>query len=102
VPALAERDTRDLAALRERGKTVVGRGPVRLSFSAPWGRGPDRGASSGSWGSKGAAAGHGVRRAELLDLDDCAVDGSHIRALKGGMTSVPRPSAAPAPAPSTT
>ncbi|MGF0168311.1 IS5 family transposase [Streptomyces koyangensis] len=25
-----------------------------------------------------------LRRAGLLDLDDCAVDGSHVRALKGG------------------
>lgn len=33
-----------------------------------------------------------LRRADLLDLDDCAVDGSHIRALKGGTMSTPRPS----------
>jgi hypothetical protein len=25
-----------------------------------------------------------LRRAHLLNLDDCAVDGSHVRALKGG------------------
>jgi transposase len=25
-----------------------------------------------------------LRRTDLLDLDDCAVDGSHVRALKGG------------------
>jgi len=43
-----------------------------------------------------------LRRADLLDLDDCAVDGSHVRALKGGTTSAPRPSTAPVPAPSTT
>ena len=33
-----------------------------------------------------------LRRADLLDMDDCAIDGSHIRALKGGTTSAPRPS----------
>ncbi|ALO12792.1 Transposase [Streptomyces venezuelae] len=27
-----------------------------------------------------------LRRAGLLDLDDCAVDGSHVRALQGGIT----------------
>jgi transposase len=43
-----------------------------------------------------------LRRTDLLDLDDCAVDGSHVRALKGRTTSVPRLSTAPAPAPSTT
>ncbi|OKJ62460.1 transposase [Streptomyces sp. CB02261] len=43
-----------------------------------------------------------LRRAGLLDLDDCSVDGSHVRALKGGITSAPRPSTAPAPVPSTT
>lgn len=39
-----------------------------------------------------------LRRAGLLDLDDCAVDGSHVRALKGGITPGRRPSTAPAPA----
>ncbi|GGZ04294.1 hypothetical protein GCM10010365_24040 [Streptomyces poonensis] len=39
-----------------------------------------------------------LRRADLLDLDDCAVDGSRVRALKGGITRDPRPSTAPAPA----
>lgn len=43
-----------------------------------------------------------LRRADLLDLDDCSVDGSHVRALKGGTTSAPRPLTVPAPAPSTT
>ncbi len=43
-----------------------------------------------------------LRRADLLDLDDCAVDGSHIRALKGGTTSVPHRSTEPVPAPSIT
>ena len=42
-----------------------------------------------------------LRRTELLDLDDCAVDGSHVRALKGGIMSAPRPSTVPAQAPST-
>lgn len=39
-----------------------------------------------------------LRRAGLLDLDDCAVDGSHVRALKGGITPGPRRSTAPVPA----
>ncbi|ROQ26028.1 putative transposase of IS4/5 family DUF4096 [Streptomyces sp. PanSC19] len=43
-----------------------------------------------------------LRRADLLDLDDCAVDGSHVRALKGGITLAPRPSTALVPVPSTT
>ncbi|ARZ71917.1 transposase [Streptomyces albireticuli] len=43
-----------------------------------------------------------LRRADSLDLDDCAVDGSHVRALKGGTMSAPHPSTVPAPAPSTT
>lgn len=43
-----------------------------------------------------------LRRAGLLDLNDCAVDGSHVRALKGGIMSVPRLSTEPDPAPSTT
>ncbi len=41
-----------------------------------------------------------LRHADVLDLDDCAVDGSHIRALKGGTMSAPRRSTVPAPAPS--
>ena len=36
-----------------------------------------------------------------LDLDRCAVDGSHVRALKGGTTSARRRSIAAVPAPST-
>ncbi|MEV7217994.1 IS5 family transposase [Kitasatospora cineracea] len=40
-----------------------------------------------------------LRRADLLDLGDCAVDGSHVRALKGGITSAPRPSIVPGPVP---
>ena len=37
-----------------------------------------------------------------LDLDRCAVDGSHIRALKEGITSAPHRSTAAVPVPSTT
>src|SRR5215207_2544250 len=37
-----------------------------------------------------------------LDLDRCAVDGSHVRALKGGTTSARPRSTAAGPAPSTT
>jgi len=43
-----------------------------------------------------------LSRADLLDLDDCAVDGSHLRALKGGIRSAPRLSTVLVPAPSTT
>ncbi|GAA2271463.1 hypothetical protein GCM10010145_54440 [Streptomyces ruber] len=27
-----------------------------------------------------------LRKAGLLDMDDAAIDGSHVRALKGGLT----------------
>lgn len=43
-----------------------------------------------------------LRRVGLLDLEHCAVDGSHVQALKGGITSAPRQSTAPVPVPSTT
>src|SRR3954471_20309111 len=43
-----------------------------------------------------------LRVAGALDLDRCAVDGSHVRALKGGTTSAPRQSIADGRAPSTT
>jgi hypothetical protein len=43
-----------------------------------------------------------LRAAGELDLDRCAVDGSHIRALKGGTRSAPRRLTTAAPAPSTT
>ncbi|GAA3411568.1 hypothetical protein GCM10018952_20710 [Streptosporangium vulgare] len=43
-----------------------------------------------------------LRAAGLLDLDTAAIDGSHIRALKGGITSGPHRSTAVGPAPSTT
>ena len=42
------------------------------------------------------------RAAGQLELDRCAVDGSHIRALKGGTTSAPHRSTAAVPVPSTT
>ncbi|SES30848.1 Putative transposase of IS4/5 family [Streptomyces qinglanensis] len=43
-----------------------------------------------------------LRRADSLDMDDCAVDGSHIRTLKEGTTAVPQPSTAPLLVPNTT
>lgn len=43
-----------------------------------------------------------LRKAGLLDVDDCAIDGSHIRALKGGLTPDLRRSTAPGRAASTT
>ncbi len=43
-----------------------------------------------------------LRATDRLDLERCAVDGSHVRALKGGTTSAPRRSIAAVPAPSTT
>lgn len=42
-----------------------------------------------------------LRKEGLLEMDDCAVDGSHVRALKGGTTSGLRRSTAAALAPST-
>ncbi|OMI36781.1 transposase [Streptomyces sparsogenes DSM 40356] len=56
----------------------------------------------GVWPRLHAALLNELRRADLLDLDDCAVDGSHVRTLKRGITSVPHPSTGPDPAPSTT
>ena len=43
-----------------------------------------------------------LRAADRLDLDRCAVDGSHVRALKGGTMSAPRRSTGAGPVPSTT
>jgi transposase len=43
-----------------------------------------------------------LRTAGQLDLDRCAVDSSHVHALKGGTTLAPRRSTAVTPAPSTT
>ena len=42
-----------------------------------------------------------LRASDRLDLNRCAVDGSHVRALKGGTTSAPRRSTARVPVPST-
>ena len=56
---------------------------------------------AGVWPRLHAALLTELRRADLLGLDDCAVDGSHVRALKGGITSAPRPSTVPVPAPNT-
>ncbi|GAP48286.1 transposase [Streptomyces azureus] len=57
---------------------------------------------AGVWARLHAALLTELRRADLVDLDACAVDGSHIRALKGGTMSAPRPSTVLVPAPSTT
>lgn len=57
---------------------------------------------AGVWPRLHAALLTELRRAGLLDLDDCSVDGSHVRALKGGITRAPRLSTVPVPAPSTT
>jgi transposase len=43
-----------------------------------------------------------LRATDRPDLDRCAVDGSHVRALKGGTTSARRRSTAGAPTPRTT
>ena len=43
-----------------------------------------------------------LRAAGLLDMDDAAIDGSHVRALKGGLTPDLRRSTAPGPAANTT
>ncbi len=57
---------------------------------------------AGVWPRLHAALLSKLRRAGLLDLDDCSVDGSHVRALKGGITWAPLPSTVPVQAPSTT
>ncbi|MET9085319.1 IS5 family transposase [Streptomyces sp. NPDC004237] len=46
---------------------------------------------AGVWPRLHAALLTELRRANLLDLDDCAVDGSHVRALKGGDHVGPSP-----------
>ena len=43
-----------------------------------------------------------LRRVGLLEMDDCAIDGSHVRALKGGIMSGLLPWTAAALDPSTT
>jgi transposase len=42
-----------------------------------------------------------LRKAGLLEMDDCAVDGSHVRSLKGGTMLDRRRSTEAVPAPST-
>ncbi|MFB7256845.1 IS5 family transposase [Streptomyces nojiriensis] len=46
---------------------------------------------AGVWPRLHAALLTDLRRASLLDVDDCAVDGSHVRALKGGDHVGPSP-----------
>lgn len=53
---------------------------------------------AGVWPRLHAALLTELRRADLLDLDDCAVDGSHVRAFKGGITPAPLPLTVPVPA----
>jgi transposase len=43
-----------------------------------------------------------LRKEGLLEMDDAAIDGSHVRALKGGLTPGLRRSTGPDPAASTT
>lgn len=43
-----------------------------------------------------------MRREGLLDLDEMSIDGSHVRALKGGTMSARPQSTALVPAPSIT
>lgn len=57
------------------------------------------GTETGVWPRPHAAMLAELRRGDLLDLSDCAVDGSHVRALKGRITSAPHPSTWPVPAP---
>lgn len=57
---------------------------------------------AGVWPRLHAALLAELRRDGLLDLDDCSVDGSHVRARKGGIMSALHRSTALAPAPSTT
>lgn len=56
---------------------------VGCSGMTAWRRLRDR-TEVGVWPRLHAALLTELRRADLLDLDDCAVDGSHVRALKGG------------------
>ncbi|MDQ1051395.1 transposase [Streptomyces sp. V4I2] len=56
---------------------------------------------AGVWPRLHAALLAELRSTDLLDLDDCAVEGSHVRALKGGTTSARHPSTALVLAPST-
>jgi transposase len=58
--------------------------------------------AAGVWPALHAQLLNQLRALGKLDLDRCAVDGSHVRALKGGTTSAPHRSTAAGPAPSTT
>ncbi|SCD58686.1 Putative transposase of IS4/5 family [Streptomyces sp. DvalAA-19] len=57
---------------------------------------------AGVWPALHHALLNELRAADALDMDDCAVDGSHVRALKGGTTSGLRRSTVGAPDPSIT
>lgn len=57
---------------------------------------------AGVWPRLHAALLAELRRAGLPDLDDCSVDASHVRALKGRIVSASHRSTAPAPVPNTT
>ncbi len=56
---------------------------------------------AGIWPRRHAALLTALRRTDLLGLDDCAVDGSHVRALKGRIMSAPHPPTVPDSAPNT-
>ena len=58
--------------------------------------------AAGVWPALHALLLDQLRALGKLDLDRCAVDGSHVRALNGGTTSAPRRSTARGPVPSTT
>ncbi len=57
---------------------------------------------AGVWPRLHVALLSGLRRAGLLDLDDCSMDGPYVRPLKGGIMSAPHLPTTPAPDRSTT
>lgn len=57
---------------------------------------------AGTWPRLHTALLTELRAAGLLEMDDCAVDGSHVRALKGGSTPGRRRSTVAVPAASIT
>lgn len=59
------------------------------------------GAEAGVWPAVHEALLAQLRTDGALDLERCAVDGSHVPALKGGIMSGPSPSIAIDPVPST-
>ncbi len=63
---------------------------VGCSGVTAWRRLRDR-TETGVWLRLHAALLTELRRADLLDLDDCSVDGSHVRALKEGDHVGPSP-----------